>query len=695
MNLLQRNAWLLPVAFALLLGVVGWTSYRELETSMKAEISSNLETVRNSSVAALEIWAEENAAVVNVFSADPEVQRLGLELLSIARRSEKPAEALAESPALAALRKRLAPVLEGHGYLAWGLTDGAGRFVGSSRDNNLGRLVPGISEATAAMLAGETIVTPPRQVAVGEGDALVSLMLVGGPFRNDDGEIVGAFGFSVSSDKEFARILTVGRVGESGETYAFDEDGMLISPSRFDDQLREIGLLPADEAIGSAFHVAVRDPGGNMAEGFTPESPLKARPLTRAAANAIAGAPGVDVEGFADYRGVPVAGAWTWLPELGIGVTSEIDIEEAYAGLSVLRTRFAVVVGALVVGALGMFLYSFVVMRLRQQVDEARQVGRYRIERKLGSGGMGTVYLASHALLRRPTAIKILSPEKAGKEGITRFEREVQVSSALSHPNTIDIYDFGHTPEGTFYYAMEYVKGITLGSCVTAEGRLSEARMLYVMNQACASIAEAHDHGLMHRDLKPSNIMLCERGGLFDFVKVLDFGLVKELDQGKNVDLTDVASLTGTPLYMPPESVQAPDTLDVRGDVYQLGLVAYFLLVGRSVFEGDKPVDVIVQHVSAAPTPPSEVLGHPVNTRLEEIIMRCLEKMPGQRFENARALLEAFEACEVEGRWGQREAKVWWLEWQEKHPEPDEYAPPTSSLPSGYDIDLGQRLPRA
>jgi hypothetical protein len=520
-------------------------------------------------------------------------------------------------------------------------------------------------------------------------------MLIGGPLRDESGVVIGAFGFSIASNREFARILTVGRVGASGETYAFNEDGVLVSPSRFDDQLREIGLLPTDEAVQSSLNIEVRDPGGDMTLGFAPDAPVRARPFTKAAANAIAGDSGVNVDGFADYRGVPVAGAWGWIPELGVGVTSEIDIEEAYAGLNVLRTRFAVVVGALVIGAIGMFLYSFVVMRLRRQVDAARHVGRYRIERKLGSGGMGTVYLASHALLRRPTAIKVLSSEKAGKEGLARFEREVQVSSALSHPNTIEIYDFGRTPEGTFYYAMEYVKGITLGSCVTADGQLSAARLLHVMNQACASIAEAHDQGLMHRDLKPSNIMLCERGGSYDFVKVLDFGLVKELDKGKSVDLTDVASLTGTPLYMPPEAVQAPETLDARGDVYQLGLIAYYLLVGRNVFEGDAPMDVIVQHVSAAPIPPSDVLGRPVNPRLEEIIMRCLEKEPDKRFNHARALLEAFESCEVEERWGQREARAWWSAWQEIHPDVEDPAPPTSTLPSGYDIDLGQRLPNA
>lgn len=689
---LRRNAWLIPVLFALLLGGVGFSSYRALEKAMKAQIASKLETVRDASIAALEIWAEENRAVADVFSLDPRVRKHVRELLRVARSAENPREALMASPTQESLRRHLAGIVERHGYAGFGVVDPTGMFVASSRDRSIGRRIPGITQAVAPILEGRTLVTPPRAVLLSTEDAPEALMIVGAPVRADDGTPVAAFGFSIDPAREFARILTVARTGESGETYAFDARGLLVSPSRFDDQLRELGLLPDDPNVHSILNIQVRDPGGNLAEGFEPTTPLKARPLTIAAASAAAGEQSVDVEGFRDYRGIPVAGAWAWIPELGIGVTSEIDIDEAYAGLYVLRRRFGVVIGVLAVAALGIFLYSFVVMRLRRQVDAARQVGRYRIERKLGSGGMGTVYLARHALLRRPTAIKILSEEKAGREGLARFEREVQVSSVLSHPNTIEIYDFGHTPEGTFYYAMELVKGITLGTCVQTDGPQPEARVLHVIRQACGSIAEAHAAGLMHRDLKPSNIMLCERGGTFDFAKVLDFGLVKELQQSGDVALTDVASLTGTPLYMPPEAAQAPETLDVRGDVYQLGLVAYYLLVGRHLFQGDTPVDVVLQHVSATPVPPSQALGRHVAADLEKVILRCLEKNPADRFADARELLEALESCSVEGVWTQREARAWWTLWRERNPEAEDETPSTTSGPSGYSIDLAERI---
>jgi serine/threonine protein kinase len=407
----------------------------------------------------------------------------------------------------------------------------------------------------------------------------------------------------------------------------------------------------------------------------------------------VSGQDGVDVEGYRDYRGIPVAGAWAWIPTLGIGIATEMDIDEAYAGLTLLRTRFGVVVGLLVLAALAMFLYSFVMVRLRREVDEARQLGRYRIERKLGSGGVGTVYLASHALLRRPTAIKVLKAGVAGVEGVARFEREVQVTSSLSHPNTIEIYDFGYTPDGTFYYAMEYLRGLTLGECVEDDGPQPEARVLHLMKQACASIAEAHAAGLIHRDLKPSNVMLCERGGLFDFVKVLDFGLVRAEQQSREVALTAVDSLTGTPLYMPPEAVQAPDTLDARADVYQLGEILYYLLTGRHVFVGDTAYDVLAQHVASVPEAPSAALGRSVSPDLERIVLWCLEKKPAARPRDAGSLLEALEGSAATGTWGRREAQDWWRIWRERHPGSDDLrSTPGGSTPSSYGIDLAARL---
>ena len=661
---LQRNPWILPAVFALLLGAVGFASYTSIRESAKQQLAERLLTVRDASVTSLRIWSDEKKAQAQVMAADPVVIEYARALVDLSRRAKDLPSELEAHPAQAALREKLRASVEKHGYLDHGVVTPAGLLVSASH-TPLGVRATGLLDLLPAILGGETVITAPLAGdELSEAAGFDSRMIVAAPILDEQGRPLAAFGFAISPSLEFAQILTVARTGESGETYAFDREGRLISPSRFEEQLRGIGLLQPGQ--GSEMNVQVRDPGGNLTQGHTPELPLQARPFTLAAATAIGGEAAVQVDGFPDYRGVPVVGAWTWVPELGIGITSEIDVDEAYAPIENLRQNFAVVLVLLVLATLGMFLYSFIAVRLRKQMDEARHLGRYRIESRIGKGGMGTVYLARHSLLRRPTAVKVLNPDRSGKEGQARFEREVQTTSALRHPNTIEIYDYGYTPDGTFYYAMEYLQGIDVGRCVEYDGAQSEARVLHVMRQACGSIAEAHAAGLIHRDIKPANIMLCERGGLYDFVKVLDFGLVRQQAQAQDAALTDVASLTGTPLYMPPEAVRTPESLDARGDVYQLGLVAYFLLTGRPPFSADSPMDVMLKHVSQAPKPPSEVLGEEVSPDLERIILECLEKKPDQRPRDAGALLAAFESCRVEGTWSAFEARAWWAIWTER-----------------------------
>ena len=272
------------------------------------------------------------------------------------------------------------------------------------------------------------------------------------------------------------------------------------------------------------------------------------------AALAIAGQDGIDIDGYRDYRGVRVIGAWKWLPEYGFGVVTEVDSAEAYAPL-----RYPIIASwlplcILLVAAVGLIYSAVRIVKLQRQIGVARQLGQYTLEEKIGEGGIGVVYRARHAMLRRPTAVKLLKPEHLTSISIARFEREVQLASQLTHPNTIEIYDFGRTPDGVFYYAMEYLPGVSLAELIQIEGAIPPGRAVYILKQICGSLAEAHAIGLVHRDIKPHNIMLCERGGLADFVKVLDFGLVKNVDGHETSDLTAPTSLTGTPLYMAPSA---------------------------------------------------------------------------------------------------------------------------------------------
>jgi serine/threonine-protein kinase len=310
-------------------------------------------------------------------------------------------------------------------------------------------------------------------------------------------------------------------------------------------------------------------------------------------------------------------------------------------------------------------LASSVVYGLRAEVRKARRLGQYTLEEKLGEGGMGTVYRARHALLRRPTAVKLVPPERAGRVALARFEREVQLTAGLSHPNTVSVFDYGHTPEGVFYYAMEYLDGTDLGRLVREDGPQPGARVAHVLRQVASALVEAHGVGLIHRDVKPENVILCERGGVPDVAKVVDFGLARDLEPATDVRLTQSNVIQGTPLYLSPEAIRAPDAVDARSDLYALGAVGYFLLTGTHLFEGATAVEICSHHLHSPPQRPSERLGRPVPAGLEQVILSCLEKEPDRRPPSAAALRDALDDLDDVGAWTEREAREWWRRWHE------------------------------
>lgn len=302
------------------------------------------------------------------------------------------------------------------------------------------------------------------------------------------------------------------------------------------------------------------------------------------------------------------------------------------------------------------------IYRLRREVHAALRFGQYTLVEKLGEGGMGVVYRARHALLRRPTAIKLLLPEKRSVENIARFEREVQLTSQLSHPNTIAVYDYGRTPQGIFYYVMEFLDGIALEDLVANDGPLPAQRVVNILTQVSGALEEAHGRGLVHRDVKPANLMLMERAGIPDFVKVLDFGLLKENVREGSSAISRGTPLLGTPLYISPEAILT-GIVDSRADLYSLGAVAYFLLTGRTVFEGPSLVEVCAQHLTRPPVPPSERTSATVPASLDALILRCLQKKPEDRPESAAALLAELRLIEAEiGAFGEEAARRWWRE---------------------------------
>jgi len=305
---------------------------------------------------------------------------------------------------------------------------------------------------------------------------------------------------------------------------------------------------------------------------------------------------------------------------------------------------------------------SWVIYGLRAEVREARRFGQYVLERKLGEGGMGEVYQARHGMMRRPSAIKLLRADRADEIDLVRFEREVQLTARLTHPNTITIFDYGRTHDGVFYYAMELLDGATLQRIVAVDGAQAAGRVVRIVSMVCGALTEAHAIGLIHRDIKPANIMLCMQGGERDVVKLLDFGLVKEFEVGRAVSLTAASTVVGTPQYMAPESILDPDSVDARADIYSLGAVAYYLLAGVDVFDGKSIVEVCSQHLHQEPESLS-AKGLTIQADLEAVVLSCLHKDPARRPQSASELRRRVEACSV-AAWDSARALAWWREYQ-------------------------------
>lgn len=309
-----------------------------------------------------------------------------------------------------------------------------------------------------------------------------------------------------------------------------------------------------------------------------------------------------------------------------------------------------------------------VVYHLGTEVKRARELGSYRLEEKLGEGGMGEVWRARHRMLARPAAIKLIRRSFAGnehvgvsEEAVLRFEREAQAIARLRSPHTVELFDFGIADDGAFYYAMELLDGLDAESLLRRFGQTPPERTIFLLRQVCHSLSEAHSCGLVHRDIKPANIFLCRYGEEYDFVKVLDFGIVREVRDAADPSMVQTRknAVHGTPAFIAPEQVLGTD-LDGRADIYATGCVAYWLLTGEFVFTGETPMALLMHHVHTPPTPPSARTELPIPRALDDLVLSCLAKDPAHRPQSARELVRRLDEVECASTWTQDRAREWW-----------------------------------
>jgi eukaryotic-like serine/threonine-protein kinase len=700
--------WIMPMALAGLVAVLGWWGNGRLRETVQEEVKSDLAATLNANVTALEIWTTNQVKLGTALAGEPELRALALEVLQPEKLDAQNRPALWQA-ASKELNEHLRARLTGLGYEIAHLID-TNFFIVATSTGGSPRLGFSISESHVAKFAQlfatgkPVIITPfrprflawrnPWQFNRPAGQAALSetldvsnevrraegatgadplrrppshtLMQVAVPVRDEHGIVRGALALVIDPDQEFTRILSVARAGKSGETYVFDQHGVMLSRSRFESQLRALGLMENGPGANSAAGFRMADPGPISKQRRLAALPgTNSGPLIQIVANAVAGGFGVDVKPSRDYRGVPVVGAWRWLPQHSFGVVTQIDADEAFKPLGVLNLLFAMVFLLLALCATGLFLASYMGALWRKRLNAAelrlQQLGQYTLGEKIGEGAMGTVYRAQHALMRRETAVKLLLPERADPLSIQRFEREVRLSSQLTHPNTIQVYDYGHTPEGVFYYAMELLRGLNLHELVDQFGPQLEARVVYILAQVCDALAEAHALGLVHRDIKPGNIFLCDRGGVPDWVKVLDFGLVRAFRNGTSSRPPEVgAQAEGTPLFMPPEAFGNSGNADPRSDIYSLGALGYYLLTAQHVFDGDSDRELFQKHQSQAPPRPAPRTANPVSAEMEETILRCLEKEPNLRPQSVAELHQLLLTSPVANDWRPEDRAAWW-----------------------------------
>ncbi|MDQ3445979.1 MAG: serine/threonine protein kinase [Pseudomonadota bacterium] len=656
---------LIGIAAAVALALGTWV-YSGVQRELRTLAAANLRSLLDTQVGALDTWIREKQLNVERWAKDARV----IEAASVGKQRATPAAAADGATALEACRGAVSDALisavdalrQSDAAEGVNLVDRSGRVLATRTREYCGLMITAERlKQLNPVFDGRSMFAPPmsereRLDGADKADARRRpLVWFSAPVRNAAGETIAALSIGKFADARFSSSLVAVRPGSTGEAYAFDARGRMLSESRFRAQLEQRGTLkPGDSTI-----LSVRLNGPEQEEATQPLTALAAVALDRVA-RANGEFSGEVLQPYTNYVGMPVIGAWRWLPQYGFGIAIEVGRDEVFAPLRRVETAYRMVAALAALVLLALLAATLWIQVLRRQRDEARQLGNYELLEQIAEGGMASVWRARHRLLKRPVAIKLLSLRVSNDEGLARFEREVRSASQLMHPNTVAIFDYGRSPAGELYCAMELLDGMTVQQLVERHQAQPVGRVAYVMHGIASSLFEAHERGLVHRDIKPGNVMLCRVGiqsrAEFDIVKVLDFGLVKSISEPHTRDLTRALRILGTPSYMAPERIQDPGSADLRSDIYSLGALGYFMLTGRPPYQAENDLALAYQVVNA-PVPELDAVNS-----LTALIGSCLQKEAAARPQNTQQVIDRLDEIMREFSWTAADARTWWGE---------------------------------